>query len=71
MSRPYTGYDKTADGKRPGFEMLIDLLEAHFGLWNNGTFAVRNNQIDISISGGSGGGGGSDGPDAVIMGMIF
>ena len=34
------------------------------------TFAVRNNQIDISISGGSGGGG-SDGPDAVIMGMIF
>ena len=35
------------------------------------TFAVRNNQIDISISGGSGGGGGSDGPDAVIMGMIF
>ena len=35
------------------------------------TFAVRNNQIDISISGGSEGGGGSDGPDAVIMGMIF
>ena len=35
------------------------------------TFVVRNNQIDISISGGSGGGGGSDGPDAVIMGMIF
>jgi len=34
------------------------------------TFAVRNNQIDISISGGSGGGG-SDGPDAVIIGMIF
>jgi len=34
------------------------------------TFAVRNNQIDISTSGGSGGGG-SDGPDAVIMGMIF
>tara|TARA_X000001036_G_scaffold256382_1_gene238536 strand:- start:1939 stop:2766 length:828 start_codon:yes stop_codon:yes gene_type:complete len=34
------------------------------------TFAVRNNQIDISISA-SGGGGGSSGPDAVIMGMIF
>jgi len=32
------------------------------------TFVVRNNQIDISISGGSGG---SDGPDPVIMGMIF
>ena len=33
------------------------------------TFAVRNNQIDISIS--ASGGGGSSGPDAVIMGMIF
>ena len=42
MNRPYTGYDKTASGKRAGFEMLIDLLEAHFGLWNNGTFGVRN-----------------------------
>jgi peptidoglycan hydrolase-like protein with peptidoglycan-binding domain len=42
MGRPYTGYDKTADGKRDGFETLVDLLEAHFGLWNNGTFGVRN-----------------------------
>lgn len=41
-TRPYTGYDRTADGKRAGFEMLVDLLEAHFGLWNNGTFGVRN-----------------------------
>jgi peptidoglycan hydrolase-like protein with peptidoglycan-binding domain len=42
MNRPYTGYDKTASGKRAGFEKLVDLLEVHFGLWNNGTFGVRN-----------------------------
>lgn len=40
--RKYTGYDKTASGKRQGFETLVDLLEAHFGLWNNGTFGVRD-----------------------------
>jgi hypothetical protein len=40
--RKYTGYDKTASGKREGFETLVDLLEAHFSLWNNGTFGVRD-----------------------------
>jgi len=50
MSRPYTGYDKTASGKRAGFEMLIDLLEDHFGLWNNGTFNVRNKRGKGSMS---------------------
>lgn len=48
--RPYTGYDKTADGKRAGFETLIDLLEAHFGLWNNGTFNVRSKRGKSSMS---------------------
>jgi peptidoglycan hydrolase-like protein with peptidoglycan-binding domain len=48
--RPYTGYDKTADGKRAGFETLIDLLEAHFGLWNNGTYGVRPKRGKSSMS---------------------
>lgn len=42
MKRPYTGYDKTASGKRAGFEMLVKLLSTHFGLWNNGTWGVRD-----------------------------
>ena len=50
MSRPYTGYDQTATGKRPGFEMLVDLLEAHFGLWNNGTLNVRPKRGKKSMS---------------------
>ena len=48
--RPYTGYDYTADGKRAGFETLIDLLEAHFGLWNNGTYGVRAKRGKSSMS---------------------
>lgn len=48
--RPYTGYDQTADGKRAGFETLIDLLEAHFGLWNNGTLSVRSKRGKSSMS---------------------
>jgi peptidoglycan hydrolase-like protein with peptidoglycan-binding domain len=48
--RPYTGYDATASGKRAGFETLIDLLEAHFGLWNNGTFGVRAKRGKSSMS---------------------
>jgi len=48
--RPYTGYDDTATGKRPGFETLIDLLEAHFGLWNNGTYGVRKKRGKSSLS---------------------
>jgi len=39
--RRYTGYDKTAKRKRAGLEKLVDLLEAEFGLWNNGTYGVR------------------------------
>jgi len=38
----YTGYDRTARAKRAGMEMLVDLIEAYFGLWNNGTLVVRN-----------------------------
>lgn len=51
MNRPYTGYDKTASGKRAGFEKLIDLLEDHFGLWNNGTYGVRTKRgkSDLSV----------------------
>lgn len=48
--RPYTGYDKTADGKRAGFETLVDLLEAHFGLWNNGTYGVRSMRGKTNMS---------------------
>jgi len=39
--RRYTGYDRTAKRKRAGLEKLVDLLEAEFGLWNNGTYGVR------------------------------
>lgn len=49
-NRPYTGYDTTASGKRAGFETLIDLLEAHFGLWNNGTYGVRAKRGKTSMS---------------------
>ena len=49
-NRPYTGYDATASGKRAGFETLIDLLEAHFGLWNNGTWNVRPKRGKKSMS---------------------
>jgi peptidoglycan hydrolase-like protein with peptidoglycan-binding domain len=48
--RPYTGYNATASGKRAGFEMLVDLLEAHFGLWSNGTFGVRPKRGKSSMS---------------------
>jgi len=50
MGRPYTGFDQIAGGKRAGFEMFIDLLEAHFGLWNNGTFGVRKKRGKSSYS---------------------
>lgn len=48
--RPYTGFDSVAGGKRAGFETFIDLLEAHFGLWNNGTFGVRKKRGKKSYS---------------------
>lgn len=50
MGRPYTGFDVIAGGKRAGFETFIDLLEAHFGLWNNGTFGVRKKRGKSSYS---------------------
>ena len=48
--RPYTGFDVIAGGKRAGTETLIDLLEAHFGLWNNGSFGVRKKRGKSSYS---------------------
>lgn len=48
--RPYTGFDEIASGKRAGTEALIDLLEAHFGLWNNGSFGVRKKRGKDSYS---------------------
>lgn len=48
--RPYTGFDEIASGKRAGLEMLVDLLEAHFGLWNNGTYGVRKKRGKSSYS---------------------
>jgi len=48
--RPYTGFDAVAGGKRAGLETLVDLLEAYFGLWNNGTFAVRKKRGKSSYS---------------------
>lgn len=50
MGRPYTGFDQIAGGKRAGFETFIDLLEAHFGLWNNGTYGVRKKRGKSSYS---------------------
>ena len=48
--RPYTGFDVIAGGKRAGMETLIKLLEAHFGLWNNGSFGVRKKRGKSSYS---------------------
>lgn len=42
MPRDYTGWDKNATGKRAGAEALTKCLEAYFGVWNNGTWGVRN-----------------------------
>jgi hypothetical protein len=50
MGRPYTGFDQISGGKRAGFETFIDLLEAHFGLWNNGTYGVRKKSGKSSYS---------------------
>ena len=42
MNRKYTGWDKNATGRRAGLEELVDQLEQHFGVWNNGTWGVRD-----------------------------
>jgi hypothetical protein len=40
----YTGYDKAAAGKRPGVERFIECCSflTGNGLWNNGSWTVRN-----------------------------
>jgi hypothetical protein len=44
MSRKYTGWDKNASGKRAGLEKFVELTSKRFnnGVWNNGTWSVRN-----------------------------
>lgn len=44
MTRPYTGWDKDASGRRAGTEKFVQLVCEHFGnkIWNNGTWVVRN-----------------------------
>jgi hypothetical protein len=44
MSRKYTGFDREATGRRAGTERLIESIEflSGGGLWNNGSFTVRN-----------------------------
>jgi len=50
MGRTYTGWDYDAKSKRAGLEKLVDLLEEHFGLWNNGTWGVRSKRGKTSPS---------------------
>lgn len=44
MGRKYTGWDGNASGKRAGMETFIKLTSEHFGngVWNNGSWVVRN-----------------------------
>jgi hypothetical protein len=44
MGRKYTGWDANATGKRAGLEKFVELTVKHFngGVWNNGTWKVRN-----------------------------
>lgn len=44
MGRKYTGWDGNASGKRAGMEKFIQLTAEHFGggVWNNGSWVVRN-----------------------------
>ncbi len=44
MARNYTGWDGNAPGKRAGMEEFIRQTSAHFGngVWNNGSWVVRN-----------------------------
>lgn len=50
MGRKYTGWDRNSSGKRAGTEKFIDLLEERFGLWNNGSWMVRNKRGKTSAS---------------------
>lgn len=44
MGRKYTGWDGNASGKRAGMETFIKLTADRFGngVWNNGSWVVRN-----------------------------
>jgi len=44
MGRKYTGWDGNSAGKRAGLEKFVQLTVKHFnnGVWNNGTWSVRN-----------------------------
>lgn len=44
MGRKYTGWDANASGKRAGMETFIKLTAERFnnGVWNNGSWVVRN-----------------------------
>lgn len=44
MGRKYTGFDGNASGKRAGLETFVKLTAERFGngVWNNGTWVVRN-----------------------------
>lgn len=44
MGRKYTGWDGNASGKRAGLETFVKLTVEHFGngVWNVGTWSVRN-----------------------------
>jgi hypothetical protein len=48
MGRKYTGWDANATGKRAGLEKFVELTIKHFnnGVWNNGTWSVRNMKND-------------------------
>ena len=48
MGRKYTGWDANATGKRAGLEKFVELTVKHFnnGVWNVGTWSVRNMKND-------------------------
>lgn len=48
MGRKYTGWDANATGKRAGLEKFVELTIKHFnnGVWNVGTWSVRNMKND-------------------------
>ena len=51
-SRPYTGFDKTANSRREGTEQLIKEINCvtDNGMWHNGSWVVRNKRGKSSPS---------------------
>ena len=51
-SRPYTGFDKTANSRREGTEQLIKEINkaTNNGMWHNGSWVVRNKRGKSSPS---------------------